>query len=190
MRKVVLSMNLTLDGFMAGPNCELDWHFETWAPDMAASLCKQLSKADTIILGRVTYCAMARYWPGRAADASFPREDLAFADMMNRYEKVVFSKSMTTPIWSNSRLVKGNLRKEIMRLKQQEGKDIIIYGSGKLAASLMKLNLIDEYLLWMHPVVLSKGKPLFRELPDKLHMKLMKLETFQSGVVVLYYEAA
>jgi dihydrofolate reductase len=188
MRKVVLSMNLTLDGFMAGPNCELDWHFETWAPDMANSLCEQLSKADTIILGRITYCAMARYWPGRASDLSFPREDLAFAEMMNSYEKVVFSKTMTTPIWNNSRLVNGNLKKEILRLKQQKGKDIIIYGSGKLVTSLIKLNLIDAYQLWMHPIVLSKGKRLFCELQHKLNMKLMKLEQFDSGVVVLYYQ--
>ncbi|SFE96514.1 Dihydrofolate reductase [Chitinophaga sp. CF118] len=188
MRKVVLSMNVTLDGFMAGPNCELDWHFENWAPDMAASLCEQLSKADTIILGRVTYSAMARYWPGRATDMSFPREDLAFAEMMNSYKKIVFSKNMSTPVWNNSRFVKGNLRRVVLQLKRQEGKDIIIYGSGQLVASLIQLELIDEYLLWMHPVVLGKGKPLFRELQDKLNMKLVKLETFRSGVVVLYYE--
>jgi dihydrofolate reductase len=185
MRKVVLSMNITLDGFMAGPHCELDWHFERWGPDMAVSLCEQLSKADTIILGRVTYSAMARYWPGRAADMSFPRDDLAFAEMMNNYEKVVFSKSMDIPTWNNSRVVKGNTGREILQLKQQAGKDIIIYGSGKLVNSLMQLNLIDEYLLWVHPVILGKGKPLFR---DKMNMTLMNLKTFQSGVALLYYK--
>jgi dihydrofolate reductase len=184
MRKVVLSMNVTLDGFMAGPNCELDWHFEAWAPDMADSLCEQLSYADTIILGRVTYTAMAGYWPGRAMDMSFPRDDLAFAEMMNSYEKVVFSKSMDRPIWNNSRLVKGDVRTEIMHMKQQPGKDIIIYGSGKLVSSLLKLHLIDEYLLWVHPVVLSKGKPLFME---QLNMKLLRLKTFKSGVVAFHY---
>jgi dihydrofolate reductase len=153
---------------------------------MALSLCEQLSKADTIILGRVTYSAMARYWPSRAADMSFPREDLAFAEMMNRYEKVVFSRSMDTPVWNNSRFVRGNTGKEILQLKQQPGKDIIIYGSGKLVNSLMQLNLIDEYLLWVHPVILGKGKPLFR---DKINMKLMNLKTFDSGVVILYYKA-
>ncbi|MVT40718.1 dihydrofolate reductase [Chitinophaga oryziterrae] len=186
MRKVVLSMNVTLDGFIAGPNCELDWHFERWGADMAHSLCEQLSRADTIILGRVTYSAMAGYWPNRAADMSFPREDLAFAEMMNRYEKVVFSRSMDTPVWNNSRFVKGNTGKEILQLKQQTGKDIIIYGSGKLVNSLMQLNLIDEYLLWVHPVILGKGKPLFK---DRINMKLMKLKTFDSGVVILYYKA-
>src|SRR4051812_6568335 len=186
MRKVVLSMNITLDGFIAGPNCELDWHFERWGADMALSLCEQLSKADTIILGRVTYNAMAKYWPSRAADMSFPREDLAFAEMMNRYEKVVFSRSMDTPVWNNSRFVKGNTGKEILQLKQQAGKDIIIYGSGKLVSSLMQLNLIDEYLLWVHPVILGKGKPLFK---DKINMKLMNLKTFDSGVVILSYKA-
>jgi dihydrofolate reductase len=189
MRKVVLSMNVTLDGFMAGPNCELDWHFNIWAPDMADSLCQQLSRADTIVLGRVTYNAMAHYWPGRASDLSYPRDDLAFAEMMNSYKKIVFSKSLNAPVWNNSVQVKGNLRKEMLRLKMQEGKDIIIYGSGKLAASLIQANLIDEYRLWVHPVVLSKGKPLFRALQEKMNMRFVKLETFLSGVVELYYEA-
>lgn len=188
MRKVILSMNVTLDGFMSGPNCELDWHFEIWSADMAASLCEQLSKADAIILGRVTYSAMARYWPAKAIDLSFPREDLAFAEMMNNHAKIVFSKTLTTTVWSNSRIVKGNIRKEVLQLKQQHGKDIIIYGSGKLASSLMKLGLIDEYFLWVHPVVLGAGKPLFKGLQNKLRMKLMNVKTFRSGVTVLSYE--
>ena len=81
MRKVIVSMNVTLDGFMSGVNCELDWHFQRWTKDMADSLYSQLSEVDTILLGRVTYAAMANFWPHKAKDLSFPREDIAFADV-------------------------------------------------------------------------------------------------------------
>jgi dihydrofolate reductase len=188
MRKVIASINVTLDSYMSGPNCELDWHFEKWGPDMAQSFCEQLSHADTILLGRVTYCAMARYWPQKAQDLSFPREDIAFADMMNNYTKVVFTSTLTSSSWTNSKLVKGNLKNAILELKQQKGKDIIIYGSGQLIGSLVELGLIDEYVLWVHPVVLGEGKPLFKYLSDTMTMKLVRSHTFHSGVVMLDYE--
>jgi len=187
MRKVVASINVTLDSYMSGPNCELDWHFEKWGPDLAQSFCEQLSHADTILLGRVTYSAMARYWPQKAQDLSFPREDIAFADMMNNYTKVVFSNTLTSSAWINSKLIKGNLKKEVQNLKKQRGKDIIIYGSGKLIASMVELDLIDEYVLWVHPVLLGQGKPLFKYLPDTMNMKLVKTTTYRSGVVMLCY---
>lgn len=189
MRKVIASINVSLDSFMSGPNCELDWHFERWGPDLAQSFCEQLSHADTILLGRVTYCAMAQYWPQKAQDLSFPREDIAFADMMNNHTKVVFSGTLTRPVWTNSKLVNGNLETEILNLKQQPGKDIIIYGSGKLITSLVELGgLIDEFVLWVHPVILGKGKPLFKHLPNSLCLKLVKTDTFRSGVVMLDYK--
>lgn len=181
-------MNVTLDGFMSGPDCELDWHFQCWTKEMGESLCEQLSYADTILLGRITYKAMAKYWPSKAADMSFPREDLSFADMMNRYNKIVFSKTLVTPEWNNSRLAKGNIADEIAQLKQQPGKDMIIYGSGKVVSFLMQFGLVDEYQLWVHPVLLGKGNSLFKGLHDKLNMKLFKTKTFSSGVVLLYYE--
>lgn len=192
MRKVIVSMNLTLDGFMAGPDCELDWHFKSWSPDMAESLCEELSKADTILLGRITYKAMAKYWPSKAIDLSLAKEDIAFAEMMNNYSKVVFSKKQPGPDlvaigWNNSKFVNGNTRLEILKLKQEPGKNIIIYGSGILVSTLMQMGLIDEYVLWIHPVVLGEGKPLFNSLHDMITLKLLKTKRFCSGVIVLYY---
>ena len=181
-------MNITLDGFMAGPNCELDWHFNYWNEEMSECACEQLSCADTILLGRVTYGVMAKYWPSKARDLSFPREDIAFADMMNSYTKIVFSKTLTTPEWNNTKLLNGNIAAEIVHLKQQPGKNLIIYGSGKVVASLIQLGLIDEYHIWVHPVILGKGKPMFKDLPEKLNLTLLKTKTFDSGVVILYYE--
>ena len=189
MRKLIVSMNITLDGFMAGPNCELDWHFNAWNEEMAQVAAEQLSRADTIILGRITYRAMARYWPMQAANLHCPREDIVFADMMNTHTKIVFSKTLTATEWNNTRLVKRGIGREITNLKQQPGKDIIVYGSGKVVSALIRLSLIDEYKVWVHPVVLGKGKPLFPEMQQRISMKLFNSRTFSSGVVMLTYSA-
>ena len=153
MRKVIVSMNVTLDGFMAGSNWELDWHFKTWTQDMADLLFEQLSEADTILLGRITYNAMASYWPFKMKDLSVPRQDIGFADLMNTHTKLVFSKSNAMSKWNNSKRLKGEPTDEIEKLKQEPGKDIIIYGSGKIVNLLAKSQLIDEYRLWVHPVL-------------------------------------
>ena len=191
-------MNVTIDGFMAGPNCDLNWHFARWTIDMAEHLCGQLNNADTILLGRITYNAMAHYWPSVAASVSIAREDIVFAEMMNSHKKIVFSKTMTRSDvaakgWYNSSLAGRNVAKEIGRLKRSKNspyKDLIVYGSGRLVNSLIRLGLVDEYQLWVHPVVLGSGKPLFgNDLSPgiKSNMYLFKSKTFSSGVVVLYY---
>ena len=180
-------MNVTLDGFMSGSNCELDWHFTSWTSEMADQLYEQLSRADAILLGRITFNAMAAYWPVKAMDLSLPREDLAFADLMNRYTKFVFSKTHAISHWSNSKLLTGDPAEEILKLKRKKGKDIIIYGSGKIVNYLARSRVIDEYQLWVHPVFLGKGKLLFKDLEKEYRMKLFKTKTFGSGVVILYY---
>lgn len=183
-------MNVTLDGYMSGLSCELDWHFQNWSEDMAECLCEQLSKTDTVLLGRVTYKAMAKYWQTNLLDLSYAREDIAFAEMMNSHKKVVFSNTLSSPDWRNSRLIKGDFGKEIMKLKRLAGKDIIVYGSGVLVSSLLQLELIDEYILWVHPVILGKGKPLFDGLQNRLLLTLQRTQTFSSGVIAIYYKAA
>src|ERR1043165_3659947 len=126
MRKLIVSMNVTLDGFMSGSNWELDWHFQRWNPEMSESLAQQLSKADTILMGRITYKAMAQYWTSSVSDPFFPREDIAFADMMNTHAKIVFSKTLKKTNWNNSKLINGNIEFEIAQLKHQHGKDMIV----------------------------------------------------------------
>lgn len=189
MRKLIVSMNVTLDGFMSGSDCGLDWHFKSWTNEMAASLCRQLAEADTILLGRITYTAMATYWNAKALHTSCSREDIVFTEMMNRYSKVVVSRTLTTATWNNAVLINGNLAAAIRHLKQQSGKDIIVYGSGQLLSALVHMNLVDEYRLWIHPVAIGKGKPLFSSsLHVQQPMELMKTEIFGSGVVLLYYK--
>ena len=188
MRRVIVSMNVTLDGFMSGSHCELDWHFSSWTKEMADLLYEQLSRADTILLGRITYNAMATYWTAKAKDLSFAREDIAFANLMNNYRKLVFSKTHAISSWSNVKLVTGEPADEILKLKQEAGKDIIVYGSGKIVNCLAKSGLVDEFQLWVHPVLLGRGKPLFKNLETEYRMKLFKTKTFSSGVVALYYK--
>lgn len=186
-RKVIVSMNVTLDGFMAAKDCGLDWHFRTWNEEMARATAEQLGKVDTILLGGVTYRGMAHYWNSDPVNMVRPREDLDFASMLNSYPKVVFSKTMTTVTWNNSRLAKRNIGDEVAELKQREGKDMIIYGSGKIVTALTKLGLVDEFRMWVHPVVIGSGKPVFKELAGVLDLQLVKTEIFSSGVVILYY---
>jgi dihydrofolate reductase len=189
MRKLIVSINVTLNGFMAGPNGSLDWHMPYWSEEMSRVTSEQLSNADTILLGRITYNAMAGYWPLQQANSYAAREDVAFSDMMNSYEKVVFSKTLTTVSnWSNSRLVNKSIALEINELKQQPGKDIIVYGSGKLTAALMRHNLVDEYHIWVHPVVIEEGRALFKNLRRRLSIHPYKTKVFDTDVVLMCYE--
>lgn len=185
-------MNVTLDGFMSGPNCELDWHFKSWTKEMGDALCGQLSKADTILLGRVTYTAMAKYWPSKVADPSCRGEDFAFANMMNSYSKIVFSKTLASAEWNNSKLAIAKLDHEISRLKKMPGKNMIVYGSGQLTDALIKSGMVDEYQLWLHPVILGKGKLLFKpctnQEKERINLKLFSTERFSSGVILLCYQ--
>ena len=106
---------------------------------------------------------------------------------MNRYRKIVFSKTLTTTTWNNS-IIKKDLAGEIRKLKKQSGKDLILYGSAQLVAALIQLNVVDEYQLWVHPVVLGQGKPLFKNLPYRPQLALLKTQLFSSGVVLLSYQ--
>jgi len=185
MRKVIVSMNVTLDGFMAGPDSELDWHFNYWNEEMAETATEQLSKVDTILLGRITYAAMSQYWPYQMNNLAFPRRDIAFADMMNSYKKIVFSKTIRRASWNNSKLIKGNLAQEVELIKSERGRDIIVFGSGSIVSELIQANLIDEYQLWVHPIYLGDGKPLFEN--NTISLKLLYKKELSSGVTIYFY---
>lgn len=188
MRKLIVSMNISLDGFMAGSDSELNWHFDYWSEELARFACEQLSSADTIILGRITYEVMAEYWR-RQTNLSMERGDLVFADMMNNYKKIVFSKTLQKTEWNNARLAKENMKTEILKLKKEcTRKNIIVLGSGSVVTSLMRLNLVDELVLWMHPVILSEGNFFFNSLQKRYALHLLNAKRFNSGVIILHYE--
>jgi dihydrofolate reductase len=179
---------VTLDGFFEGPNKELDWHivdeeFNEYAIDL-------LSNVDALLFGRVTYQLMADYWPAAATNPSTSKGDLEIADKMNNLPKIVFSKTLQEVQWNNSRLVKENIAEEISKIKQQPGKDMVIFGSGSIVSTFMQLGLIDEYRIIVNPIVLGSGEPLFKGINDKQNLKLLKTRVFSSGIVILFYEPA
>ena len=181
MRKVLFFMLTTLDGFFEGPNQDISWHnvdeeFNTFATE-------QLAEVDTLLFGRVTYEGMASYWPTPEAIASDP----AVAGAMNAIRKIVFSRTLDKADWHNSRLIKDNVAEEVLKLKQQPGKDLIIFGSSNLAASFTEMGLVDEYRIMVTPVVLGEGTPLFKGLRERVKFKLLKTRTFGNGNVLHYY---
>lgn len=185
MRKLIFQMMVTLDGFFEGPNKELDWH--VWNEEMNEYANQLLNSADALLFGRKTYELMAGFWPTPAADT----EDKNIADKMNNLAKIVFSKTLSTVDWNNTRLVKEDVAGEIFKLKQYkpgQEKVIVIFGSSDFACSLIQHHLIDEYQIIVNPVVLGKGKRFFEGLNDKLDLKLLRTKTFSSGNVLLYYE--
>lgn len=186
MRKVILSTHVTLDGFACGPNGELDWHFENWNDEMEEYVNKQTENVDTILVGRVTYEGMASHWPKVAMNPSARRKDIEFACMMNTLPKIVFSKTLKETEWSNSRVVNNNISEEIFRLKRQPGNDMIMWGGVNIVQTFIQRRLIDEYNIWVAPVILGVGKPLFKDV-KKLDLRLTQSVTFSNGVVLFTY---
>lgn len=182
MRKIIASNYVTVDGYFAGPNGELDWF--VWDDEMAKFSTDQLKTVDTILLGRVTYQLFADYWPTPTAY----KENPIIAPMMNDLQKIVFSRTLDSAEWNNSLVVKENVTEEISRLKQQPGKDMVIFGSGIIVSEFARLGLIDLYRLIVNPVVLGKGKPLFKNMDNKLKLKLLNAKAQSSGNVILEYE--
>jgi dihydrofolate reductase len=182
MRKLFVFNLVTLDGYFEGPNREIDWHnvdaeFNEYAIDM-------LNSVDTLLFGRVTYELMASYWP--TPDAI--KNDPIVAEKMNTLPKIVFSKTLDKAEWNNTSLVKDVIPKEIEKMKQVPGKDIVILGSGSIMSEFAQRGLIDEYRIMVNPIVLGDGKPLFKGIKDRLNLKLTKTRTFGNGNVLLYYQ--
>ncbi len=183
MRKVIASEFVTLDGYMVGPNENMDWVVNNFNEEMAQYEGDLMNSMDTILLGRVTYEIMTHHWPNHPEEPG--------ADEMNSTPKIVFSKTLAKAEWgkwNNARLVKDHVAEEIAELKQMPGKNMVIYGSANLVQSFSRLGLIDEYHLLVHPLMMGGGKRLFADRTQPLNLKLMRAEPFKNGVVVLYYE--
>jgi dihydrofolate reductase len=182
MGKVIAFNMATLDGFFAGPDGEIDWHHVD--EEFNEFAIAQLNSAGGLLFGRVTYQGMAGYWPTDVAI----KNDPVVADKMNTLPKIVFSRTLEKVDWNNTRQVKGNIPEEISKLKQQPGKDWLLFGSADLASTLMNYGLIDEYRVMVNPVVLGSGKPLFKGVKDRLELKLASAKTFRNGNVLLCYQ--
>jgi dihydrofolate reductase len=187
MRKVALFMHLSLDGYAAGPNGELDWI--PYDEDLQKYAAELVDKTGSPLYGRVTYQLMESYWPTVLTDPSSGQHDIEHAQWLDNATKVVFSKTLQVVTWKNTILIKDNIAEAITKFKQQPGKDLVIFGSPSLAQTLIQLDLIDEYWFTVSPVILGNGIPLFKNISDRIGLKLVKAKTFNSGVIALSYES-
>jgi dihydrofolate reductase len=182
MRNIIVFDSVSLDGFIAGPHGEIDWAIRD---DELTQYSKDgQSSTDMFLFGRVTYDIMASFWPTPVGKAANP----TFAEALNNASKIVFSSTLAQADWQNTQLVKDLNKDEILKLKQQPGKNIMIFGSGSIVEQLANLGLIDEYQLLVNPIILGKGKPLFKDLKNRINLHLVKTKTFSSGVVLLDYQ--
>jgi dihydrofolate reductase len=177
MRKLVVSEFVSLDGVMEDPQ----WTFQFMSEEEEKYKFDELKASDTLLLGRVTYDGFAAAWPNMIEQTG------EYGEWMNDYPKYVVSTTLEEVQWKNSQLIKGDIAEEITKLKQQPGKDILVFGSYSLVQTLIQLDLIDEYRLMVFPVVLGSGKRLFGDGIDKKVLRLAETKTFSSGVVVLSY---
>jgi dihydrofolate reductase len=190
MRKIITTTWVTLDGFIAGPNGEMEWVGEFYDEAMGTYESDIVDAADTLLLGRVTYESFAGSWPHVPDNPTTPEGEKAYARKLNAMQKIVFSKTLPTVEWNNSRLVKEIIPADIEQLKREPGRDMLIYGSASIVQALTNLGLIDEYQVLVHPVILGGGKPLFQNIKDQVKLKLVNSKTHPSGVVVLTYQPA
>lgn len=178
MRKIVVSMFVTLDGVMEAPN---QWSFQFGSKEQQKYKFDELFACDTLLLGRVTYQGFAAAWPNMSGTGDY-------GVRMNSIPKYVVSTTLQEAEWNNSKIIKNNVSEELSILKQQTGQDILIFGSGALVNSLMQYDLIDEYRLMVFPAIVGSGKRLFQDVNEKKSLRLIEIKTFSSGVVVLSYQ--
>ncbi|MFX3634305.1 MAG: dihydrofolate reductase family protein [Candidatus Pristimantibacillus sp.] len=176
MRKVKVSMYVTLDGFMDNPA----WTAPYFNEEVGNFQTDLLFSSDTLLLGRVTYEGMAAAWPTMT-------DDVGFADRMNGYPKYVASTTLEEGPW-NATMIKGDIVEEVAKLKQKPGQDILIYGSADLIHTLMEHDLIDEYHFMIQPVVHGSGKRLFKDGSYTKALKLVEVKTTSTGVSILSYQ--
>ncbi|MBO7744386.1 dihydrofolate reductase [Paenibacillus sp. MWE-103] len=186
MRKLVLFMHVSLDGYASDANGGLGWipyneEFEQYAEEVVAEV-------GSPVYGRKTYQLMESYWPTVLEDPNASKHEMEHAKWLQAVKKIVISGTMDKAEWDNTLLIKDNIAEEIKALKEQPGKNLVIFGSPGAAKTLLELGLIDEFLLTICPVVLGSGKSAFDGGVEKIKLKLLSSRTFNSGIIATRYE--
>ena len=194
-RRVVVPEFLTLDGYMVGPDEDISWVAVGFDPQMQEDIADQLAGAGLLVFGRVTYEIFAGYWPHAepygerdALKPSEGKEDPRIIRALNERPKLVFSTTLGEPTWANTQLVAGGLEDEIRRRKREPGDDICVQGSASVVQQLARADLVDEYRLYLHPVVLGNGKRLFSGGHDREDFALTDLTRYANGVLAATYQ--
>ncbi len=180
MRKLIAAINMTLDGFCNHTAMIADEEIHQHYSEL-------LNNAGTLIYGRITYQLMESYWPSVVKNPTGKKPMDEFAVAIDNISKIVFSRTLKNVDWRNTELKREVIKEEVLELKQQVGKNILV-GSPSLIVALTQLDLIDEYQLGVQPIVLGSGLPLFKNIMDRFDLKLLKTKTFGCGAVMLYYE--
>jgi dihydrofolate reductase len=180
MRRIIVSTYATLNGIIQDPQL---WSFDYFDEEAGKFALEQLFAADALLLGRETYQSFAEAWPSRSDEAGF-------ADKMNSMDKYVVSTTLTEPLkWGPATLIKNNVVEEVTKLKQQPGQDILIYGTGRLAYTLLQHDLIDEHRLWIVPILWGTGRRIFEGV-DTTRLELVDTKILPSGTVILSHKLA
>lgn len=180
MRKLIAAINMTLDGFCNHTAMIADEEIHQHYNEL-------LSNADTLIYGRITFQLMESYWPSVVKNPTGNKPTDEFAVLIDNISKIVFSRTLKNVDWKNTKLKKEVIKEEVLELKQKAGKNILV-GSPSLIVALTQLDLIDEYQLGVQPIVLGSGLQLFKNVKDRINLKLLETKTFGCGAVTLYYE--
>ena len=186
MRKVKLQVQTSVDGFVAGPNGELDWMVWDWDDELGRYVNDLTEPVDIILLGRKMAGGFISHWTNVVNEPDDPT--YAFGKKMIDTPKVVFTKTLKKSEWENTDIATGDLTDEIAKLKSQDGKDIIVYGGANFVSNLINSDLIDEYHLFINPVALGSGMTIFGDIEAKHNLRLVKAQPFSCGIVVLNYE--
>jgi dihydrofolate reductase len=183
MRKLVVFNMVSLDGFFVDGKGDMSWAHKNDA-EWNTFVNENASGSGVLVFGRITYELMASYWPTPMALQNSP----VVAKGMNAMPKIVFSRTLEKASWSNTKLIKGDLAAEVLKLKNERGPDMVILGSGSIVSQLAQQNLIDEYQVALRPIILGKGRTMFEGVKDKLSLKLTKSRTFGNGTVFTCYQ--
>lgn len=185
MRKLVLYMHLSLDGFCATKDGDLSWI--PYHSDLEKYAERIVNSVGSQVYGRNTFEMMKSYWPTVLKDPSASQHDLEHAQWIENVEKIVFSTTLQSTDWNNTKIISGNIVEEVAKLKEQVGKDLVIFGSPTLATSLMELGLIDEFQFTITPVILGEGKTFLRDVTKKVELELLSSERLNNGVLGVHY---
>ena len=186
MRKLIFFMHTSLDGFVAGPNGEMNWiHVDEEIFDFVGTMT---DKADTALYGRVTYEMMQGYWPTAGDEPDASKHDKEHSAWYNKVSKVVLSKTLSPKGLFNTTVIGDQLAEKINKIKKQDGKNILIFGSPRASHALLKEGLVDEFWLFVNPVLLGQGMPLFKNITELTKLNLLETKTFSSGVIALHYQ--
>ncbi|MDA9554815.1 dihydrofolate reductase family protein [Pelobium sp.] len=185
MGKIISFMHISLDGFVAGPKGEMNWINVN--QEIFDHVGQRIGKSDTALYGKATYEMMEAYWPTAADQPNASKHDIEHSQWYKKAKKVVLSKTMKDANLPNTQIISDHLTENIHQLKQQEDKEILLFGSPRATHSLHQLNLIDGYWLFVNPVILGQGIPLFANIQEKINLKLLSTQQFSCGVVALDY---